>query len=519
MEASSSKKREAEYQLTRDDVNKEEKELNMGCDQPETGGPSPDTQTLADRRVIKVDALKSDINQNSNDTQSFTLKPSTISSIEAPSGFLAYSKLNPFAAAASTSTSTLPQSSPMRSNPFSSPSPAHNPFMSFLEKKEEFWNNLSKKCTPEETSGSAFGFAFRTTPTSPSPLAAAPATLPDTLTKPPVPDSEGVSVVIGGGSSLLGAVNSGLSGKEKSDDKDEETEECNANTKREIDEDDNTTDNIVSQHAAWLQSESSLVNGEEGEQCELQVRTKLYRLATGSSKSQTSPSSAPQTTAGIPQESSISIFSSSSNISKVLISSNADGDITDKDESSVATETVGLNSTPCTSSSITSSSTIGVSAAGREAVDKHPEWVEMGTGPVRVLIPIAKSVSKTASHRTGETETETKTETSTLDIKDKNEEQNGETNDKYKTDIPRIVMRRENQPGGCGTKLLLNVLLRKDFVTVAKQGEKAVRFTCIDVEDSGKVKPVSYLMRTKHIQESDRLVETVNALLGSSTES
>jgi hypothetical protein len=79
------------------------------------------------------------------------------------SGFSAYAKINPFAMAAASakpgfgfSISTTPKEglkasfsmpaplavpSPKspKANPFSSPSPAHNPFMTIVESKDELW--------------------------------------------------------------------------------------------------------------------------------------------------------------------------------------------------------------------------------------------------------------------------------------------------------------------------------------------------------------------------------------------
>ena len=80
------------------------------------------------------------------------------------------------------------------------------------------------------------------------------------------------------------------------------------------------------------------------------------------------------------------------------------------------------------------------------------EWVEVGTGPLKVL----RSDSDSSS---------------------------------------RIVMRRENTPGGIGTKLLLNVLLKGGHVKAIKQADRAVLFTCF--ENSA---PASYLFKTKLVQ-------------------
>ncbi|RYH29323.1 hypothetical protein EON65_08930 [archaeon] len=81
------------------------------------------------------------------------------------SGFSAYAKLNPFAAATKNTSFglnissegsnnlrpnftmpaplTLPSPKSPKANPFSSPSPVHNPFMTIVESKDELWKVLN----------------------------------------------------------------------------------------------------------------------------------------------------------------------------------------------------------------------------------------------------------------------------------------------------------------------------------------------------------------------------------------
>lgn len=105
-------------------------------------------------------------------------------------------------------------------------------------------------------------------------------------------------------------------------------------------------------------------------------------------------------------------------------------------------------------------------------------WVDIGTGPVRVLRP--KEVVEGAS-------------------------------------CGRVVMRRESQPGGHGTKLLVNVALKK-HVDVEKHGDRAVRLTYIStsVEEEGGPKGVvvlTYLFKTKNVQDADSLFDAMHNLL------
>jgi hypothetical protein len=68
----------------------------------------------------------------------------------------------------------------------------------------------------------------------------------------------------------------------------------------------------------------------------------------------------------------------------------------------------------------------------------------------------------------------------------------------------RVVQRRETQPGGPGTKLIINVSLPKEC-TVALQGEKYVRLTTI--EPSGKA--AIFLLKVKTAKEAQELREVL----------
>lgn len=145
---------------------------------------------------------------------------------------------------------------------------------------------------------------------------------------------------------------------------------------------------------------ATLVNGEEGESCSFQMRAKLYRL------DESKPGQRDD-----------------------------DGETQPKAESP---------------------STVPTKAPVQE-------WVEVGTGPLRVLIPQAKDSLPSA----------------------------------------RIVMRREAQAGGLGTKLILNVVLTK-LVQISKTSPNMVRLTCVDtsmvLEPSGSPRIISYLLKSKVAQ-------------------
>lgn len=67
-------------------------------------------------------------------------------------------------------------------------------------------------------------------------------------------------------------------------------------------------------------------------------------------------------------------------------------------------------------------------------------WIEMGTGPLKVLTATGEGMEPTS----------------------------------------RLVMRRESQAGGHGTKLLVNISLSGPAVNVFMLGENAVRVTCVE---------------------------------------
>lgn len=131
------------------------------------------------------------------------------------------------------------------------------------------------------------------------------------------------------------------------------------------------------------------------------------------------------------------------------------------------------------------------------------EWMEVGTGPVRLLTPSSSSAPGAPS------------ETPLF---------------------PRIVMRREHQAGGPGTKVILNALFRSHF-SVAKMGERAARLTCLsapleapkslspsDVEEVKTVKddvtpvavPMTFLFKMQHSHEADQFIKHIGAFLDKS---
>lgn len=96
----------------------------------------------------------------------------------------------------------------------------------------------------------------------------------------------------------------------------------------------------------------------------------------------------------------------------------------------------------------------------------------------------------------------------------------------------RIVQRRENTPGGQGTKLILNLPLR-DECSVEKRGDKFLRLAAFEVIEDGdadkeidkdeeskdedsnvKFAPVQYLFKVKTMEEADSLLAAIKKFCG-----
>lgn len=118
------------------------------------------------------------------------------------------------------------------------------------------------------------------------------------------------------------------------------------------------------------------------------------------------------------------------------------------------------------------------------ASDAAPDWSEVGVGPVKLLKPCVGL--SPGAHR-----------------------------------LSRLVMRRESKVGGTGTKLLLNVLLKK-YVTLSKAGDKMFRLSCMHQDEDAlgaltqQIVHTVFLFRTKLVQEADQLFDAIQAAIDAS---
>jgi len=75
--------------------------------------------------------------------------------------------------------------------------------------------------------------------------------------------------------------------------------------------------------------------------------------------------------------------------------------------------------------------------------------------------------------------------------------------------------RRESTPGGLGTKLILNVALRKEC-HVFRQADKYVRLATVEQEEGeeGSLSSVMYLWKVKTVGEADDLEKFLGEGIG-----
>jgi hypothetical protein len=308
-------------------------------------------------------------------------------------GFAAYAKVNAFAAAAAMGPPAIFRASPKspKPNPFSSPSPTPNPFMSYASKANNYWNKMATNtggASKSESGFAALAASSATFTTTPKPSFAG--AFGSTGSKGDGPSSESggadnrqlfvSSSVSSSGSSSFSSSPSKATQQEKGQKEGKSRGSGNnsdsEDNEEEVDGDEDDQSPPVSAPnspsssptggpgAGGFSAGGNTDNGEQGEQCLLQCRAKLFRLARRSVE---------------------------------------DG-------------------TTCSSFSV----------AAREGDSEKRavlEWIEIGTGPVRVLSPAAS-----AGGLGGE---------GTVDVE-------GEEDVEGAARPCRVVMRRESQAGGVG---------------------------------------------------------------------
>eukprot|EP01031_Cornospumella_fuschlensis_P033322 gene33322-40308_t len=403
----------------------------------------------------------------------------------AGSGFSAYAKLNPFAMASKNTSFglnisgegssnlrpnftmpaplTLPSPKSPKANPFSSPSPVHNPFMTIVESKDDLWKAMAKdKLSDEEVAktslfeqsakkartskfgygfgmGNGEGFGFG------SALGSGFTTVNDSAST---------------ASSFLFAGNQ--SAAEQPEDEDDAADEDDNNNSEPTERPPSPTYQTYA-----LPENAVVVTGEEGEECLAQMRVKLFRLNV---KTPITPKISAIMTLHSKPDTSASGDS--------VLAQDADG-LAKRKVGAIVNEQAGSIDQHDEDAPAKANSNSSSSSSKDPAASSHAEWVEVGIGPLKILLP--KSPSDSAGGSQG------------------------------KKAISRLVMRREDKVGGIGTKLLLNVRLDQ-YASVAQQSDKTARLGGVSyTDDSASMS--TYLIKTKTGQECSELVQLIKDLL------
>lgn len=399
-------------------------------------------------------------------------------------------------------------------NPFSSTSPKHNPFVKIVESRlssDEPWYQKTGNSAINSLSSTNSIPGVGTTATVA--VSSINSSNSNTTTgsqqhqqKPVVTKSFFNTFKKDQSTSIIGATKltntSSAAPSTEDGDRDENEEEGGSDgegdRERERDNMDEEED-MLNTKICQLPENVVVVTGEEGEECLMEIRCKLFRWGVSAKGGKAKAQSEPVATA--------SSSSSSANVDGGEGKSNDDH-----------------------------------SQEPQQAL----EWIEVGVGPIRLLKDLRTSeiAVATASTSTVAISIEN-TNSRTCDVVNTDEDENTSTETTSTSTATatctssststassigirkaRIVMRREEKKGGQGTKLLLNSQLR-NFVKVFKQGDKAFRIICLhsDMDDRGdKDKPASptlqtFIIKAKSNAESDRLFESISAELSNASTS
>jgi len=222
--------------------------------------------------------------------------------------------------------------------------------------------------------------------------------------------------------------------------------------------------------ASLPEVDGPIKNGEENEKSIITLRAKLYKLT--------------KTAAPTPDELQEKSKTKKAKTVGIQMATKVGLDEEEKGEEDDATNSGGTGTDGGADGTGTGTGTASATDASSSAMD----WKEVGIGPLRVL--------------TDDTHT-------------------------------RIVQRRENTPGGQGTKLILNLPL-KDECSVEKRGDKFVRLAAFEIiedivdaatgdaadaseggDESGvKFEPVQYLFKVKTADEANSLFSTLKKFCG-----
>eukprot|EP00554_Chaetoceros_debilis_P000815 CAMPEP_0194095296 /NCGR_PEP_ID=MMETSP0149-20130528/56756_1 /TAXON_ID=122233 /ORGANISM="Chaetoceros debilis, Strain MM31A-1" /LENGTH=501 /DNA_ID=CAMNT_0038781237 /DNA_START=61 /DNA_END=1567 /DNA_ORIENTATION=+ len=188
---------------------------------------------------------------------------------------------------------------------------------------------------------------------------------------------------------------------------------------------------------ALPEAKENTLNGEENEEVILTVRAKLYKFTKEKASTKKL------------QEADEKDDAENENGSANANTENKNGNI--KQVGMAMATKIGVDVGSSDNKSGTDNSAKSTTGTGASSKDNSAAtWKEVGIGPLRIL----KAATSTSSTTT------------------------------EKDDNVRIVQRRENTPGGQGTKLILNIRLGPDSGSVVqKKDDKYVRLLCFEIDD------------------------------------
>jgi hypothetical protein len=263
----------------------------------------------------------------------------------AGSSFSSYTTKAPFAVVIP-SPHTL---SPKGQNPFSNPSPKHNPFVTIVESKDNLWSAASRSSSGTRPgtneSGGFPGSSSFPFPSSTGTTAASTTTTDRNSTSSTTSD-------IAENKGVFGTHN-----KEKGDSKEVDEDDAPIG-------DDEHSEEQVYGKVYPMPDNVTVVTGEENEECVIQVRAKLFRLSVPndvmkSESTQDLQAVSSSSTSGPRSETEVSTTEESTGVEdSVAVTKESTGDIVTKKANSAQVEK--------------QTKSIG-------------EWIEVGIGPVRIL--------------------------------------------------------------------------------------------------------------------------------------
>ena len=342
-------------------------------------------------------------------------RPSSFSSVPSDGSlFSSYTTKAPFAVVIPS-----PQtSSPKAQNPFSNPSPKHNPFVTIVESKDNIWSAASRSSSGNRT-GSSENDSLNESKSFPFPSLSVPGSSSASTSAPERSTSTDALEC----KSVFGSQNKDRRSSKEKDGDDEDA----------VVGDDEHGEEQVYGKVYPMPDNVTVVTGEENEECVIQVRAKLFRLSVP-----TDTDSAVKPAESL--EHSHSIPSSGSGIFTQLISDRViDGSVTATTATTATATTAAAGAGIADVLAIQNTSKTETDLKIEEENPKVPEkknksigeWIEVGIGPVRILKQRESSDFNRGDERR-----------KTIN-----------NNSEIITSKKRMVMRREDKKGGKGKPL------------------------------------------------------------------